>query len=149
MDQAADGEQHTKPIRGFNAVGVFLLFGMTMASLAGTTLVWPGTSLDRIWAQNPTAYTLLAPWGRIVGPVFLLLAIALGAAAVGWFLRRLWGWRLAVTIVAIQVMGDLVNVRRGDFVRGPVGFLIAGALLVYLLRRDVKEIFLQHSLGCT
>jgi len=64
MDQAADGEQHTKPIRGFNAVGVFLLFGMTMASLAGTTLVWPGTSLDRIWELNPTAYTLLAPCVR-------------------------------------------------------------------------------------
>jgi hypothetical protein len=31
--------------RGITAVGVFLFFGATMASLAGTTLTWPGTSL--------------------------------------------------------------------------------------------------------
>ena len=115
---------------------------MTMASLAGTTLVWPGTFLDRIWVLNPTAYTQLAPLRRFVGPAFLLLAVALGAAAVGWFLRRLWGWRLAVAIIAIQLLGDLMNVLRGDFVRGPIGFLIAGALLIYLLRRDVKGMFL-------
>ena len=37
----------------FVAIGLFLLFGMTMAALAGTTLVWPGTTLDRIWVLNP------------------------------------------------------------------------------------------------
>lgn len=127
---------------GFTAVGIFLLFGMSMAGLTGTTLLWPGTFLDRIWALNPTAYTQLGPMGRIVGAAFLFLAVALGAAAVGWFLRRLWGWRLAVAIIAIQVIGDMMNLLRGDFVRGPIGILVAGALLIYLLRRDVKGAFL-------
>jgi hypothetical protein len=130
-----------KPPRGFTAVGIFLLFGTTMAALAGTTLLWRGTSLDRIWALNPTAYAELAPLGRIVGAAFLFLSAALGAAAVGWFLRRPWGWRLAVAIIAIQVIGDLTNLLRGDFVRGPIGVLIAGALLLYLLSQDVKGRF--------
>ena len=118
---------------------------MTMASLAGATLVCTGTFLDRIWALNPTAYMQLAPLRRFVGPIFLLLAVALGAAGVGWFLRRLWGWRLAVAIIAIQLIGDLMNVVRGDFVRGPIGFVLAGALLVYLLRREVKGTFLTDG----
>jgi hypothetical protein len=140
-DQAADCKESAKPPRGFTAVGIFLLFGMTMAGLAGTTLMWRGTFLDRIWALNPIAYAQLAPLGRIVGAAFLLLAVALGGAAAGWFLRRLWGWRLAVAIVVMQVLGDLVNLLRGDFLRGPIGFVVAGALLVYLLRRDVKAAF--------
>ena len=46
--------------RGMTAIGVFLLFGATMACLAGTTLVRPGTVLDRMWALNPV---LLALYG--------------------------------------------------------------------------------------
>jgi hypothetical protein len=38
--------------RGIIAVGIFLLFGGVMASLAGTTLVWQGSALDRIWSLN-------------------------------------------------------------------------------------------------
>jgi len=69
----AEGRQRIKPARGFTAVGVFLLFGMSMASLAGITLAWRGTFLDRVWALNPTAYTQLAPWGRLWAPRFYCL----------------------------------------------------------------------------
>jgi len=31
------------------------------------------------------------------------------------------GWRLAVALIAIQLIGDLMNLLRGDFVRGPIG----------------------------
>lgn len=143
--QTAEGKQITKAVRGFTAFGIFLLFGMSMASLAGATLAWRGTFLDRIWELNPTAYARLAPFGRPVAAAFILLASALGGAAVGWFRRRLWGWRLVVAIIAIQAIGDLVNLLQGDFVRGPIGILIAGALLIYLLRRDVKGTFLRDQ----
>jgi hypothetical protein len=62
-------------------------------------------------------------------------------AGTGWFKRRVWGWRLAVAIIATQVLGDLVNAFMGDLVRGSVGFMIAGALLVYLLRPQVRGAF--------
>src|ERR1700680_1448312 len=68
---------------GFAAIGVFLFFGATTASLAAITLLWRGTSLDRIWNLNPTAYSQLAPLGRTVGVLFLLLGLALAAAGIG------------------------------------------------------------------
>ena len=128
-------------MRGLTAVGIFLCFGATMASLAGTTLIWRGTPLDRIWRLNAEAYRELEPLGRIVGIVFLALAVALATAAAGWFRRRLWGWRLAVGIIATQILGDLANLLRGDFVRGGVGCVIASVLLFCLLRPQVRVVF--------
>jgi len=80
-----------------------------MASLAGATLSWPGTSLDGMWTLNPTAHKQLATLGRPAGFLFLLLGAALALAGTGWVKRRLLGWRLAVAVIATQVLGDLVN----------------------------------------
>jgi hypothetical protein len=102
------------------AIGVFLFFGAVMASLAGTTLIWRGTLLDHMWVLNAPAYRQLAPFGKTVGVPFLALSAALAIAGIGWFRHRLWGWRLAVVIIATQVLGDLVSIFMGHFVRGAV-----------------------------
>ena len=126
---------------GFTAIGIFLFFGAIMASLAATTLLWRGTALDRLWVLNPTAYKQLARLGDIVGILFLVLSVALTTAAIGWFRRRLWGWKLAVVIIATQVLGDVANCLRGDLLRGGTGVIIAGALLVFLLQSKVRAAF--------
>jgi hypothetical protein len=51
-----------------------------MASLAGITLAWHGTALDRIWTLNPRAYNEFAPLGERIGLLFLSLAAALAIA---------------------------------------------------------------------
>jgi hypothetical protein len=126
-------------------MGIFLVFGACMASLAGLTLTLPGTALDRIWILNPRAYKQLAPLGKDVGVLFLLLAAALVIAAAGWFKRRVWGWRLAVAIIATQAAGDLVNAFSGHPIEGGIGVAIASALLVYLLRTEVKTAFSSRA----
>jgi hypothetical protein len=126
--------------RTLTAFGFLLIFGALMASLASTTLVWRGSILDHVWVLNPRAYNRLAPFGRIVGIPFLGLSVGL-ATAVGWFKRRLWGWRLAVAIIAVQILGDLINLFHGRVLEGGIGVAIAGALLSYLLRAPVKGVF--------
>jgi hypothetical protein len=139
-DETVGVRQVASP-RALAAIGIFLIFGAAMAALAGTTLTLPGTFLDRTWVLNPKAHDQLAPYGKIVGPLFLILAALLALASAGWFRRRIWGWRLTVAIIATQVLGDLVNFLRGDFLRGGTGFLIAGALLLYLLSAPVRASF--------
>jgi hypothetical protein len=79
--------------------------------------------------------------GGIVGTFFLVLGVALTTAGIGWFRRRLWGWKLAVVIIATQVLGDVVNCFRGDLLRGGVGIIVASSLLLFLLRSKVKTAF--------
>ena len=127
--------------RGLKAVGIFLIFGAVVASLAGMSLAWPGTFLDRMWRLNPRAYRGLVPLGRIAGIPFLLLGSTLAVASIGWLRLRIWGWWMAVAIIATQVLGNVVNIFLGHFVEGGVGVAIAGALLLYLVRGDVKRAF--------
>ena len=61
-------------------MGVFLCFSGAMSALAGITFTWRGTALDKIWALNPEAYRQMAPMGRSVGLLFLLLS-------------AVWPWR--------------------------------------------------------
>lgn len=131
----------TAATRPLTAIGIFLFFGASMASLAAITLLWRGTALDQIWSLNPTAYKQLAPLGRAIGLLFLLLGASLALAGIGWFQRRLWGWRLAVAIIAIQLLGDALNCVRGDWLHGGIGIVIAGALLLFLLRPQIKGEF--------
>jgi hypothetical protein len=140
-DHSARGLDIGSKTPGFTGVGIFLFFGATMASLAATTLLWRGTALDRVWDLNPIAYKRLAPLGYPVGILFLLLGAALTTAGIGWFRRRLWGWRLAVVIIATQILGDVVNCVRGDLLRGGTGVIIAGALLLFLLQPRVRATF--------
>jgi len=126
---------------GLRAVGIFLLFAAVMASLAGVTLIWRHAPLTRMWRLNPRAYTVLAPLGAAAGVPFLILGMCLAAAAVLWLRHRVWGWRLAVVIVALQTLGDLVNMFLGRVIEGGAGVAIAGALLGYLLWTPVRAAF--------
>jgi len=137
----------TKSPKEITAVGIFLLFGATLACLAGTTLVWRGTIFDRMWALNAPAYGRLAPFGKTVEILFLLLGATLLFAGAGWFKRRRWGWQLAVAIIVTQVCGDLLNALTGDVIRGGIGFIIAAALLVYLLSPHVRAAFRSANLS--
>jgi len=112
-----------------------------MASLAGITLVCQGTALDRIWTLNPWAYTKLAPFGKPIGLLFILLAASLATSGAGWLKRRRWGWQLAVAIIGTQVLSDVVNIPYGRSIQGAVGAMIASALLFYMTRPSIRAYF--------
>ncbi|MFY9673529.1 MAG: hypothetical protein WAK13_03710 [Terriglobales bacterium] len=130
----------TRP-RGFIPIGLFFIFGATMAAYAAVTLLKPGTALDVLWSLNKKAHAQLLPVATIAGPLFLFLSCALAAAAIGWFRRRYWGWLLGVIIIAINAMGDAANLLRGELLQGAVGVAIAGLLLFYMTRPAVRNCF--------
>ena len=98
-------------------------------------------ALDRAWDLNPIAYKHLVLVGGKVGILFVLLGAALTAGGLGWFRRRPWGWRLAVIIIAAQVLGDVFNCVTGDSVCGGAGIIIEGTLLLFLLQPRTRAAF--------
>ena len=112
-----------------------------MATFAATTLLNPGTFLDRAWALNPAARSQLLPVAKIAGVGFVVLAVVLLLAGVGWFQRRYWGWVLGTSVIAVNMLGDFINALRGEWQKGAVGVVIAGLLLIYLTRPGVRTYF--------
>jgi hypothetical protein len=135
------GSDEDQRPRGFVPIGVFFLFGATMAAYAGATLLKPGTVLDRLWTLNETGHVQLATLGTSAGFGFVVLSALMCAAAGGWFRRRYWGWVLGTTIIAINAAGDLINGLRGEWLKGAVGVTIAGMLLFYMTRSGVRNYF--------
>ena len=135
------GSDEDQRPRGFVPIGVFFLFGATMAAYAAVTLLKPGTVLDRLWALNETGHVQLASLGKSAGFGFVVLSALMFAAASGWFRRRYWGWVLGTAIIAINAAGDLVNLTMGEHWKGAAGVAIAGLLLIYMTRPRVRRYF--------
>jgi len=131
---------HARPA-GSLAIGIFLLAGAVTATIAGITLISPGTFLDRMWTLNKTGHAGLASLGKSVGFLFPVLGLALAAAGIGWLKRRYWGWRLAVLLIGGNALGDLIRFASGDWIGGAVGVILAGSLLLYLTRPSVRTFF--------
>jgi hypothetical protein len=112
-----------------------------MAAYAAVTLIKPGTVLDQLWVLNKTGHAQLAPLGKGAGLGSVVLSTLLCTAAIGWFRRRYWGWVLGTTIIVINAAGDLVNGAMGEWLKGAVGVAIAGLLLIYMTRSEVRNYF--------
>jgi uncharacterized membrane protein (DUF2068 family) len=133
-------EEADRP-QGFVWIGAFFVFGATMSAYAAVTLLIPGTFLDALWVLNEQGHAGLAELGRGAGLLFIVLSALLALAAVGWFRRQTWGWMLGVVIVALNIAGDIVNIFRGEGLKGVVGVGIAGVLLIYMTRAGVRNYF--------
>jgi hypothetical protein len=136
-----------KPSRspaGFFPLGVFFFFGSLMAAFAAITLLKPGTLLDQAWNLNMSAHEQMLPLGRVVGIPFIVLAVVLFLAGIGWFRRRYWGWVLGVSVIGINLAADITHFFLGDRLKSGVGVVIASLLLFYMTREKVRGYFLEQ-----
>jgi len=127
------------------AIAVLLFWGALAATLAAISVLFPGTWLDAMWILNPRAHAGLVALPRFVGCFFLILGLVLLITGVGWIRRRFWGWALASLLIAGNLAGDLFRFAQGEWVAGIVGAVVAGALLVYMLRQNVRGFFLKQA----
>ena len=94
--------------------------------------------METVWLAYPARRAVLMPYRPWLGPGFLGLAMVMAAASVGSFRQRRWGWRVAVTIFAVNGLSDAVQMILGHLVEGGIGVLVAGAVLFYLMRASVR-----------
>lgn len=131
----------TRKFIGVFLIAIFFAVAACILLVVGAALLWPGSTLEVIWKLYPARRSLLIPYRAWLGPVFLILAIAMLCTSIGCFRRRNWGWWLAVAIFLINGLGDAGQFLIGHFFEGGIGVAVAGVILFYLSRPQVRETF--------
>ena len=130
-----------KRSRGISALSIFFLVGSLISLTASLSIVFPANFIQPIWRVNPRAHKHLldlVPWS-----VALLLAVSVicGMAAIGLWRRAAWGHKIAVSLIAFNLVGDVANTVMGTEPRAILGVPIALAILIYLLSKKVRAAF--------
>ena len=130
---------------GLTLLSIFFAFGCVMASVSCLALLVPGGFLEPMWRLNPQARLALATMGLRGVALMLIVAVACALAAIGLWIRAPWGYQVAVVVLAVNLVGDVLNVvLRGDL-RALIGVPIAGALIFYLLSSRTRSHFRVRS----
>jgi uncharacterized membrane protein (DUF2068 family) len=136
----AGGEGGTRP-GDVMALVAFFSFGAMVSGLTLLMLLSPGSWADPIWRLKPSAQAVFRAMGALGPLLMLLVSAACAAAAIGLWRSRRWGYWLAVGVLGTNLLGDLVNgVWRHDW-KTLIGVPIAGAMLIYLARSQVRSRF--------
>ena len=126
---------------------IVALFALGVCASGATflALLLPESELRHVWRLNPEAEPALRALGAAGIALMAAVCVACIAADLGLLGRKWWGHRLTVCILLINAAGDVANaVVRGDL-RTLVGVPIALALLAYLLRPRIKNIYRREA----
>jgi hypothetical protein len=126
---------------GIIALSVFFLAGALISFTAGLSLLFPNSIIEPIWRVNPRGYQGLMRSGSWGVALLFAASVSCAAGAVGLWRRARWGHRVAVTLIAINLLSDVANSVLGTEPRAVVGVPIAFALLLYLISKRVRKYF--------
>lgn len=117
------------------------MFGAAMSFTASLSLLRPNTFLESMWRLNPRAQLNLLSIG--IWAVILLSTVSVFCAAAGIGLWRgaWWGHRIAVGLIAVNLVADVTNVILGIEPSAIVGVPVAAVILAYLMSTKVRRLF--------
>ena len=107
-----------------------------MCVLTIALLLFPGTALDELWRLNPDAHAVFQAIGVWSIATMLLVGTACLIAVIGLWRGTLWGTRVAILILVVNMIGDLSNALANYDFRTLIGLPIAAAMIVYLARSE-------------
>ena len=129
---------------GVTLLGCLFAFGTFATGLSAVALLTPGGPLEPIWRLNPRGHELFGRMGAWAPIALGVVCAACGLAAFGFFTGRRWGYRLGVGVLAVDLLGDVVNWATGFEPKAFVGVPIVALLLWYLSRPKVRAFFVAR-----
>jgi uncharacterized membrane protein (DUF2068 family) len=115
-------------------LAAFFAFGASMCAFVLALLLFPGSPLDSVWRLNPEARLAF----RSLGNWSFLLMLAVGIlclfAAIGLWRGTVWGTRVALSILSINIIGDIVNALFRNDYRALIGLPVGAAIIFFLVR---------------
>jgi hypothetical protein len=122
---------------GTKLIAFFFVFGASACALTIVLLLFPGSALDAVWRLNETAHASF----QLTTPVFPItlmasIGVACAFAATGLFKGAKWGRRLALVILAVNLIGDTAAAFVRHDPRTLIGIPIGGAMIFYLVKTE-------------
>jgi hypothetical protein len=119
---------------------IFLTAGALICLVVMLALVFPDRSLESIWRLKPEARTQFHAIGRGVSVgLMAVVAGACGIAAVGLAKNAEWGRRVAIGVLAINLLGDSLNALLMRDPKTLIGLPIGGLIILYLVKTKRSE----------
>jgi len=121
---------------GMKVLVVFFAFGATACAVTVAALLTPGGALDIVWRLNPEAHLGFQKIGTALSVLLMfVVGTACAWAAVGVARQKEWGRRLAIGILALNLIGDSVGAGVRHDPRTLIGLPIGGVMIAYLWKR--------------
>jgi hypothetical protein len=132
---------------GITGLSAFFAFGTLASGLSTVSLLTPGGVLEPIWRLNPRAHEAFAGMGTWAPFLLGTVCLACAASAYGFFAGKLWGYWLGITLLVVNLTGDLINAALGIEPRAVVGVPVVALLLWYLSSSRVRTFFRPTARG--
>ena len=116
-------------------LAIFFAAGGLICLITMLALAVPGSFLESIWQLKPEARVEFLEIGR--GASIALMAVvgvACGSAAIGLARNAEWGRRLAIAVLAVNLIGDSLNALLRHDPKTLIGLPIGGLMIWYLSR---------------
>src|SRR5436189_169525 len=116
-------------------LAIFFAAGALICLVTMLALAFPGSFLESIWQLKPEARVQFLEIG--CGAAIALIAVvgvACGSAAIGLARNAEWGRRLAIAVLAVNLIGDSLNALLRHDPKTLIGLPIGGLMIWYLLR---------------
>ena len=125
---------------------IFLFgFGTLMTALATATLLFPDSAWNVVWKINPKGHEGFVRMGSWSFLLLLTVGITCAFAMVGLLRRILWGYWLAIVLIAFNLFGDLFNVFTLKDYRALLGVPVA-ILILWALRQSAVGAYFEPKL---
>jgi hypothetical protein len=130
---------------GITLLSIFFSFGALVSFMVFISLLFPGSFLEPLWRLNLRAREAFASVGAWAVVLMCVVCVSCALAAVGLWRGAWWGYRLALALLVINMLGDIANVILGTEPGAVVGVPVVIAILTYLMSRRVRRFFRREA----
>ena len=120
---------------GTTVLVVFFAAAALICLVTMLALAFPGGFLEPIWRLKPEARIEFQQIGNWSVALMALVGAACGLAAVGLAMNAEWGRRLAIGVLAVNLIGDSLNALLHHDPRTLIGLPIGGLMILYLVKK--------------
>jgi hypothetical protein len=120
---------------GTTLLVIFFAAGALICLVTMLALAFPGGSLEPIWRLKPEARVEFQKMGSASVALMAVVGAACGLAALGLARNAEWGRRLAIGVLAVNLVGDSLHALLRHDPRTLIGLPIGGLMILFMVKK--------------